>query len=175
MIWLKIISKFIKAFRSGESPAQIALGFSIGFFMGLLPFWTLQNLVLFFILMIFNINLAAATVAYLLASMFAYLLDPVFHNLGFFLLTQIDFLQPFWETLYNTVLSPLTRFYNTVVMGSFVSGIILFLPIYFGMKKFVVLYRDKLEVKITRLKIVQMISGSKIYQAYEKIRDFGGN
>ena len=30
MFWLKIISKFIKAFRSGESPGQIAGGFGVG-------------------------------------------------------------------------------------------------------------------------------------------------
>ena len=175
MIWIKIVSKFIKAFRSGESPSQIAFGFAIGFFMGLMPFWTLQNFVLLFILLLFNINLAAATVAYLLASMFAYLLDPLFHNLGYFVLTQIEFLQPFWEWLYNTIFSPLTRFYNTVVMGSFVSGILLALPVYFGMKEAVVIYRERLEEKVTKLKIVQIISGSKIYQTYCKIRDFGGN
>lgn len=175
MLWLKILSKLIKAFRAGESPNQIAFGFAIGFFMGLMPFWTLQNFILLFILFIFNINLAAATVAYILASMFAYLLDPLFHNLGFFILTQIEFLQPFWEKLYNTVISPLTRFYNTVVMGSFVSGLILSVPVFFAMKSLVVVYREKLEAKINRFKIVQLISGSKIYQTYSKIRDFGGN
>ncbi|NOZ60972.1 MAG: TIGR03546 family protein [Calditrichaeota bacterium] len=175
MIWLKIVSKFIKAFRSGETPGQIAAGFAVGFFIGLMPFWTLQTLILFFILILVNINLAAATVAFLIANMIAYLLDPVFHSLGYFILTQIPFLQGIWEVIYNSVFGPLTRFYNTVVMGSFVSGLILFFPIYFGMKKFVVSYREKFEEKIKKWKIVQVISGSKVFQFYEKVRDLGGN
>lgn len=175
MIWLKIISKFVKAFRSGETPGQIAAGFAIGFYIGLMPFWTLQTFILFFILILANINLAAATVAFLIASMFAYLFDPLFHSLGYFLLTQLPFLQGIYEAIYNSVFGPLTRFNNTVVMGSFVSGLILFFPIYFGMKKFVVMYRERLEEKIKKWKIVQMINGSKMFQLYEKIRDLGGN
>jgi len=175
MVWLKIISKFVKAFHSGESPGQIAVGFAIGFFIGLMPFWTLQTLILFFILILVNINLAAATVAFFIANMIAYLLDPIFHSLGYYILTQISFLQGTWEAIYNSVFGPLTRFYNTVVMGSFVSGLILFLPIYFGMKKFVLLYRERLEEKIKKWKIVQVINGSKMFQFYEKVRDLGGN
>ena len=174
MIWLKVISKFIKAFRSGESPAQIAGGFGVGFLIGLMPFWTLQGVILFMLLILFNINLAAGSVAILLASLFAYLLDPIFHSLGFFILTKIPFLQGAWETLYNMPFAPLSRFNNTVVMGSFVGGLILFLPIFFGMKKFVLVYRSQLEARITKWKIVQMIKGSKIVSLYEKIRDIGG-
>ncbi|UCE04492.1 MAG: TIGR03546 family protein [bacterium] len=174
MIWLKIISKFIKAFRSGESPAQIAAGFSFGFLIGLMPFWTLQGVVLFILLILLNINLAAGTVALLLASLFAYLLDPIFHDIGFFILTGIPALQGLWESLYNIPLGPLTRFDNTVVMGSFLGGLVLVFPVFFGMKKLVVAYREKLEARIQKWKIVQALKGSKIFQLYIKIRDLGG-
>jgi uncharacterized protein (TIGR03546 family) len=69
-------------------------------------------------------------------------------------------------------IGPLTRFNNTVVMGSFVSGLILFTPVYFGMKKLVVAYREGLEAKIKKWKVVQMITGSKLWQWYERIRDW---
>jgi len=174
MIWLKVISKFIKAFRSGESPGQIAAGFSFGFLIGLMPFWTLQSILLFVLLILLNINLATGTVAILLASLFAYLLDPIFHNIGFFFLTSIPVLQEVWKTLYNTPFSPLTRFYNTMVMGSFLGGLVLVFPVFLGMKKLVILYREKLEERIKKWKIVQAINGSKIFQLYLKIRDIGG-
>lgn len=173
MIWLKIISKLIKAFRSGESPNKIAAGFAVGFFIGLMPFWTAQALLLFFLLILININLAAGTVAMLIANLIAYLLDPLFHDIGYFVLT-IPALQSTWEALYNSVFGPLTRFYNTISLGSFAGGLILFLPVFFGMKKFVVLYREKLEVRVKKSKIVQAITGSKLFQTYEKIRDIGG-
>jgi uncharacterized protein (TIGR03546 family) len=173
MIWLKIISKFIKAFRSGESPGQIAGGFGVGFLIGIMPFWTLQGVILFILLILLNINMAAGTVAILLASLFAYLLDPIFHSLGYFILTGIPFLRGFWETLYNIPVAPLSRFNNTVVMGSFIGGLVLFIPIFFGMKKLVVAYRSGLEERIKKWKIVQVIKGSKIVRLYEKIRDIG--
>jgi len=174
MIWLKIFSKFIKAFRSGESPAQIAGGFGLGFLIGLIPFWTLQGVLLFVILILLNVNLAAGTVAILLASLFAYLLDPLFHSVGFFILAGIPTLHSTWETLYNLPIAPLTRFNNTVAMGSFICGIILTIPVYFSMKKLVVVYREKLEDRIKKWKIVQIIKGSKLFRLYEKIRDIGG-
>ncbi len=174
MIWLKIVSKFIKAFRSGESPGKIAAGFSFGFLIGLMPFWTLQGVILFVLLILLYINLAAGTLAILLASLFAYLLDPIFHNLGFYILTGIPALRGLWESLYNIPFGPLTRFNNTVVMGSFVGGLVLVFPVFFGMKKLVVLYREKFEERAKKWKVVQAIKGSKIVQWYERIRDIGG-
>ena len=174
MIWLNMVSKFIKAFRSGESPGQIGAGFSVGFMIGLMPFWTLQGVVLFVLLFLLNINMAAGTLAILLSSFFAYLLDPIFHNLGFYVLTGIPALQKLWETIYNIPIGPLTRFNNTVVMCSFLSGIILFIPVFLGMKKLVVLYREKFEEKVKKFKVVQAIKSSKIVQLYEKVRNLGG-
>ena len=174
MIWLKILSNFIKAFRSGESPGQIAGGFGVGFMIGIMPFFTLQGLILFILLMLLNINIAAGTVAILLASLFAFLVDPVFHSLGYFVLTGIPFLQGFWETLNNIPVAPLSRFNNTVVMGSFISGLALFIPVFFGMKKLVDAYRSGLEERIGKWKIVQIIKGNKIVRLYVVIRDAGG-
>jgi len=174
MIWLNVASKFIKAFRSGESPGQIAAGFSIGFLIGMMPFMTLQGIVLFILLILLNVNMAAGTLAIFLASLFAFMLDPIFHDIGYFILTGIPGLQGLWETLYNSPFGPLTRFNNTVVMGSFLVGLIFVLPVFFGMKKLVVVYRDKLEARMNQWKIVQAFKGSKLVQLYQKIRDFGG-
>ncbi|MDW7681123.1 MAG: TIGR03546 family protein [bacterium] len=174
MLWLKIVSKFIKAFRSGESPGQIAAGFAVGSMIGLMPFWTIQGVFLFILLILLKINLAAGTVAILLGSLFAYLLDPLFHHIGFFMLVKIPALQSLWESFYNSVFGQLSRFNNTVAMGSFVCGIILFLPIFFAMKSFVIVYREKLESRVQKMRIVQAIKGSKLFKLYERIRDLGG-
>lgn len=174
MFWLNIISKFIKAMRAGETPTQIAAGFSFGFLIGLMPFWTLQGVLLFFLLFLFNINLAAGTLAMLLCSALAYLFDPLFHSFGFFMLTGIPALQATWEAFYNLPAAPLSRFNNTVVMGSFVFGLVAVFPVFFGMKKFVVVYRAGVEERIKKWKIVQIFTGSKLFRWYEKIRDLGG-
>jgi uncharacterized protein (TIGR03546 family) len=118
--------------------------------------------------------MAAGTLAILLASLFAYLLDPIFHDIGYYILTAIPSLQGIWEGIYNNPLGPLTRFNNTVVMGSFVAGLVLVLPVFFLMKKLVIVYRENLEDRIKKWKIVQAIKGSKLVQLYERIRDLGG-
>ena len=174
MIFLKILSQLIKALREGESPGQIAAGFTLGFLIGLTPFWTLQGVLLFLVLFIFKVNLAAGTLAILLAGLVAYLADPAFHALGYFILTGMPFLQGLWETLFNLPVAPLTRFNNTVVLGSLVVGILAAVPLYFGMRKFVLAYRSGWEEKIKKWKIVQAVRGSKLVQAYVKVRDLGG-
>ena len=172
MFFLQFISKFIKVMRAGARPAQIAGGFALGCLIGLMPFLTLQSVIIFCIIFLLNVNLSAATFAIFVASFGAFLLDPLFHHLGFYLLTGVTALQGLWAKLYNMPVAPLTRFNNTVVMGSFAGGLVLFVPVYFGMKKLVVAYRAGLEAKIKQWKIVQVITGSKLWQWYERLRDW---
>lgn len=174
MFILKIIRDFIKILREGQTPAQVAGGFALGSILGLSPMLTLQGLVVWFIVLLLNVNLSAALLALTLFSLGAYLLDPIFHWLGYQLLVNIDGLRAVWTTLYNAPIAPLTRFNNTVVLGSFVSALILFVPVYVGMKRFVVAYRSTVGSRIERWKVYQVIKRSTLVQWYEKLRDFGG-
>jgi uncharacterized protein (TIGR03546 family) len=174
MIWLKIVRDFIKILREGQTPAQIAGGFALGSIVGFSPMFTLQGLAIWFIILALDVNLSAALLALTLCSLFAYLLDPIFHWLGFQLLVNVDFLKDLWTWLYNAPVAPLTRFNNTVVMGSLTAAILLFIPIYVGMKKFVVAYRSTVGKKIEQWKIAKVIKQSWIVQTYTKIRDFAG-
>lgn len=175
MFILNILSKLIKALRSGDSPGQIAAGFCVGVIIGIMPGLTLQGIILFLLLIFVNINFAAGILGMILANLLAYLLDGLFHDIGFFILTGVPFLKGVWEFLYNLPIAPMSRFNNTVVLGSFVTGLVLFTPLYWAVVKFVMLYRTKLEDRIKRMKIVKIISGSKIVRFYQKIRDLGGN
>ncbi|KAA3659298.1 MAG: TIGR03546 family protein [Calditrichaeota bacterium] len=173
MFWLKFIAKFFKALRAGDTPGQVAAGFLFGFMIGLMPMLTLQGVIFWLLLLFLNVNLAAGFVAMIATSLFAWLLDPFFHDLGFVLLVHITALHGIWETLYNWPVSPLTKFYNTVVMGSFVSALVLAAPVYFSMKKFVLTYREKLEPRILKWKIVQAVKGSSLYKWFDKVQRIG--
>lgn len=174
MFWLKFITNFIKILRAGQTPRQIAGGFALGSILGLSPHFTLQNIFIWLILLVLDVNLSAATVAITLCALVAFVFDPVFHRLGYFILVEIPSLQPMWTSLYNAPLAPLTKFNNTVVMGSFAGALVLFLPMYFGMKQFVVQYRTHLHSKIEKWKIYQIISKNSLVQWYHRVRDFGG-
>jgi uncharacterized protein (TIGR03546 family) len=174
MIWLKFFRDFIKVLSAGQTPRQIAWGFALGSIIGLSPMFTLQGLLIWFIILLIDVNLSAALVAVTFFKLVAYLIDPIFHSFGFYLLTKIDSLQGFYTTLYNAPLAPLTRFNNTVVMGSFVAAILFLIPIYFGMKLFVIQYRAKIHDRLKKWKIYQAIDQSKFIHYYKKVRDLGG-
>lgn len=173
MFGLKLLAKLFKILRSGESPGKIAGGFILGMILGLTPVMSLHNLVVLILIIILNVNMGMAIFSFLLCSAFAYLLDPMFHRLGFWILVDIPALKGLWTAMYNTPVIALTGFNNTVRMGSFVISLILLIPVYFAVKQGVVYYREHLDSRIQKWKIVQVIKGSKIYNLYEKIRKIG--
>lgn len=173
MFWLQILTNFFKILRAGQTPRQVAGGFALGSIVGLSPSFTLQGLLVWLIIFVLDVNLSAAFLSFTLCALLAYLLDPLFHQLGYFLLVQVDPLRSLWTTLYNAPIAPLTRFNNTLVLGSLVAAIILFPLTYFGMKKFVVAYRTHLFSKIEKWKIYQIVSKNFLVVWYQRIRDLG--
>jgi uncharacterized protein (TIGR03546 family) len=173
MFWLQIVKNFIQILRSGQTPSQVAGGFALGSMVGLSPFLTLQGIILWLVILVLDVNLSAALLSATLFAIIAYLLDPVFHSLGYFFLADISALQGIWASLYNAPLAPLTRFNNTVVLGSLVSSIILFLPIYVGMKRFVLAYRSHIHTKVEKWKVYQVLSKSTLIRWYDKVKNLG--
>jgi uncharacterized protein (TIGR03546 family) len=173
MFWLKLVSNFIKILREGQTPAQVAGGFALGSIVGLSPHFTLQMLLIWLIILVLDVNLSAATLSMLVFGLIAFIFDPIFHKLGYFLLVDVEGLKGVWTVMYNAPIAPLTRFNNTVIMGSFASALVLFIPIYIGMKKFVIAYRSTVGKRIEKMKIYQVISKSWIVQTYQRIRNMG--
>ena len=171
MFWLQIVKSFIQILRSGQTPRQIAGGFALGAIIGLMPFFTLQGLCLWFVILVLDVNLSDALLAVTLFSLVAYIFDPLFHALGFLLLVDSSFLHGLWTTLYNAPIAPLTRFNNTIVLGSFIAGFLLFLPAYLGMRRFVLAYRTHLHARVERLKVYRVISQSGLVKWYDRVKN----
>jgi uncharacterized protein (TIGR03546 family) len=174
MFWLKLVRDFFKVLRDGQTPRQIAGGFALGSILGLSPMLTLQGALVWLILLVLDINLSAALVSLTIFSLVAYLFDPVFHWIGFQLLVNVDFLKPAWTWMYNAPIAPLTRFNNTVVMGSFVAALVVLLPVFLGIKHFVLAYRTHIHARVEKWKIFQIINRSVLVQWYQEIRDLRG-
>ncbi len=173
MIFLKILGKLIKVLRSNASPSQIAWGFALGTFLGFTPLMSLHNLGIVFLICILNVNISAALFGWLVCGILSFSLDPLFHTIGFSILVQAGFLKSFWTTLYNVPIAPLTRFNNTIVMGSFVFSLIAFVPAYLLFRKFVVVYRSSWNEKLQKVKFFQIFKGSKFVKLYFKVRKLG--
>ncbi|MBN1781166.1 TIGR03546 family protein [bacterium] len=174
MILLKLLGKLIKALKSADSPRQMAWGFVLGTFLGMMPVNSLFAVIILLVLFILNVNFASAMLAFALYSFLAIFLDPVFHHLGFFFLVQVPLLKPVWILLYNWPVAPLMRFNNTVVMGSFAASVFLLIPHYIFFRWFVKRYRESWNEKVTKWKIVQILKGSKLVQSALKAKGIGG-
>lgn len=170
MLLLNFIFKLVKTLQSKGEPHNIAMGFALGTIIGLTPSRALHNLIVFILILIFNISIPAALFAVFFFSCFAHFFDPLFHSMGYFLLVKTEPLQPVWTYFYNIPIAPLTRFYNTVVLGSLVASLALFFPVYWGFKQIVRLYRGKMADKVNRFKIMQIIKANKLFQMYQRIK-----
>jgi uncharacterized protein (TIGR03546 family) len=162
------IIKLIRMMHSETDPRQISLGFALGMIPGFTPLTSPHNLLVLLAILIFRVNIGAALLAWGVFKILAYALDPLFHQIGLFLLARTEFLQGLWTALYNAPLLPYTRFNNTVVMGSLIFALLAFFPVYGGGKFMVVKYRETLREKFSRLKIVQVFRASSLYKWYSR-------
>lgn len=170
----KLFSNILKVLNSEESPSQLAAGFSFGAWIGLMPLQGLVPTLFVFISFLININMGFLAVAALLFKLIAFAVDPLANQLGYFLLTKIPALHPFWTQLYNMPAFPYTRFNNTIVLGSFVIGLLLLVPNYWLGLYLVSSYRTHLKAKVERWKIMKFIKASSFYKYYESYRGITG-
>jgi len=156
MFTLKILKKIITLFQSDISPDQIAWGFSLGAILGLVP-GVFMKMILFIVIMIFRVNLSSAFLAAALFGIIGLALDPVLDKIGYVVLVNFDFLNSIYTWLYNLPVVPFTKFNNTIVMGSLITGIALIIPNGILAKKLLVYYRQNYKDKVANLKIIKFI------------------
>ena len=158
MFFLKLLKQIVVIFQTDISPNQVAWGFALGAILGLVPNMFMK-LVLFIVIMMFRVNISAAFLAWAVYEILSFALDPLFDVVGYQLLT-IGSLNAFYTYLYNLPVVPFTKFNNTVVMGSFVVGIILIIPNMIIAKKLLVYYRTHLREKVSKWKIVKILTAT---------------
>ncbi len=164
---LKQIFAFIKMLNSDTGSNQIAAGIAAGFILGMTPVFSLQTLLVFLCILLFRIQAGAAFLTAFFFKFIAYLLDPVFDSVGDSVL-GMDSLQPLFTTLYNLPIVPLTRFNNSIVMGSGVVTIV-FAPVVFGLARILVFkYRIHVVGRFKATKLWKAVQATSFYEWYCK-------
>lgn len=162
---LKQLFGFIKLLNSETGTIQISTGIAAGFVLGMTPFFSLQSILIFLLLFIFRIQIGAAFVSAFFFSFMAYLLDPVFHYVGQAVLTAPS-LQPLLTSLYNMPIIPMTRFNNTIVMGSGITAFLMTPFIFILTKKLVEKYRETVVARIKQTKFWKALQATSLYKWY---------
>jgi len=156
---LHLLVKLFKALNANQAPGQLALSFVLGMIMGLTPFWSFHTVFLLALIIVLRINLTAVLVAWGFFTGVAYLLDPVFDQVGNWIL-HLPQLQSLFTEWYNNAFWRLLHFNYTIVMGSIVVSLALS-PIAFVLfLKLIRLYRHRFIRWVNQFKIVQMLKAA---------------
>lgn len=162
---LKQLFAFFKLLNSDTGTNQLATGLACGIILGFSPFLSLQALLIIICCIFFRIQLGAAFLSAFFFKFIAYLFDPISDSLGRTVLENPSFRSLFVE-LYNMPLVPLTRFNNSIVMGSGLVGFILVIPAFFVFKILVVKYREIVVARFQKTKLWKMWITTSFYKWY---------
>ena len=170
MLWINLLKQIVLILQSEISPKQVAAGAALGMILGFAPVKCLQSYIFLVIILLLNVNIGAATLSTGIFAMLGFLLDPLADKIGYHLLVNTKSLTPFWTSLYNMPLLPFTKFYNTIVLGSFIISVILFLPVYFFTLKLINYYRAHFKDKVAHWKIMKMFNVTSAFNIYDKYK-----
>ncbi|HMB01069.1 MAG TPA: TIGR03546 family protein [Spirochaetota bacterium] len=169
MFILKFIAKGLKLLNSDETPLQIALGIALGSIIAFTPLLSLHNFFILLLIFILKVSFRGAITAMVLLKPAGLLLAPLANELGFLLLLDIESLHPLWVYLHTLPFFAFFLFNNTLVFGSFILALLLFLPVLFLFKTIINKYRTSWKEKFLQTKLYKILSKSKIVLWITKI------
>lgn len=170
---LSAIAKLLSALNSETEPGQISLAFCFAMIAGLTPLFSLHNLLVLLIVLLLRVNLSTFILGLAFFSGIAYLLDPLFHLIGLAVLTA-GTLEGLWTALYNTTLFRLEKFNNSIVIGSLLFSLVLFVPIYLIANQMILRYREHVLAWVQKSRIMQAFKATKLYRLYSTYSEFRG-
>lgn len=165
---IKLLAKLLRVLNSETDPGQISLGLCFAMIVGLTPLLSVHNLFVVLLVFILRVNLSAFLLGLALFTGIAYLLDPLFHLLGLAVLTAPS-LADLWTSLYQSVWWRLEHFNNSIVMGSLVFSVALFVPVLLLSNLLIRRYRQHVMVWVQKSRVMQIFKASKLYRTYETL------
>jgi len=166
---VKLVQSLVKALHSEGTPGQLAAGIALGAILGLTPLVSLHNAVVFALIVMLNVSFPGAMLGWAVFVPVGFLLDPLFDWIGHRLLFT-PFLTPFFTSLYNMPVVPLTNFNNTVTLGSLVFSLVFFVPLYFAARWGVKRYRATIGERVRQSKWYRALTASRMYNVYRLFR-----
>jgi len=170
---IQTVAKILRVLNSEAEPGQISLALCFAMVAGFTPFFSLHNLVIIVFVLVLRVNLSTFLLGLAAFSGIAYLLDPLFHRLGLAFLLA-DSLQGLWTALYNSTFWKLTRFNNSILMGSFIFSLLLFVPLFLLANFAIRQYRAQLLGWVRKTRIMQAFTASKFYSIYQSVSGWWG-
>ena len=154
---IKAVVKLFKALNANVNPGEIAHAFSCGILLGLMPKDNLLWYLVFVFILFIRINKPMYLIMILIAATFSPVMDGLFDTVGYAFLTIPQF-SGFFGWLLEVPFVGFTKFNNSVLMGSLLCGLVLYVPMYFLGRLFVSLWRKHIAAAIRQTKLVKLLS-----------------
>ena len=158
---LRPVRLLLQAVTMESTPRQMSMGLAFGVLLGLVPKGNLLAVVLGLMLAATRLNLAVAALGAMVAAIVAVACDGWFDQLGWFVLTRPQ-LAGVWEWLYEKPFVPWTDFNHSIVMGSFVTGLALILPVHFLSRPLFAKYTGVLRSVAGKSVLVRIVQGVEV-------------
>ncbi|RLD30544.1 MAG: DUF2062 domain-containing protein [Bacteroidetes bacterium] len=169
---ISFIAKLLVALNSNSRPGELASGIAFGLLLALVPAGNLLWLAIFIIVFFIKHNIAALLLSMGLFRIFISVFDPFLDLIGGRFL-GIQAFHSFFTNLYNIPLFSYSNFNNTIVMGGFLLGLILWVPVFILFTKLIKIYRKKIAPKVANSKFVKFLKKvpivSKISTSIQKL------
>jgi uncharacterized protein (TIGR03546 family) len=167
---LKLVQSIFKTLHSDGTPGQVAWGIALGAALGLVPLLTLQNGLVFVLLVMLNVSFGGGMLGWALFTPLGFALDPLFDAVGRYLLITRGDLAPFWTRVADLPLLPYTQFNNTVVLGATLTWLVTLPLVYWGARVGVARYRASWAPRIEGSAFFKAVKGSALYNVYRLFR-----
>jgi uncharacterized protein (TIGR03546 family) len=171
---LKAIARVLRVLNSETEPGQISLALCFSMIAGFTPLFSLHNSFVFLLVLVFRVNLSSFILGLVFFSGVAYLFDPLFHRIGLAVLTN-SALQGLWTALYSMTLFRLSKFNNSIVMGSLLFSLVLFVPLYLTANQMIIRYREHVVAWVHKSRIMQAFKATKFYRIYSTYSQLRGS
>lgn len=154
---LKHFVKLIRALSSNTAPAEIAHAFACGVMLGFLPKGNLLWLILFVFIFFMRIQRGVLVITMFASSMLTIFVDPIFHSVGYKILTAQNLI-PFYTKALNVPFVSFLMLHNTVVIGSLVCSLAIYIPLFIVAMVFVWLWRKIIGEWVKNSSFVKTVS-----------------
>ncbi len=170
---LKQLFAFLKLLNSDQGTNQIAAGLAFGIILGFSPFLSLQTFIALILIFFFRVQMGAAFLSGFFFKFIAYITDPLSDRIGRLVLENEN-LRGLFISLNNMPLVPMTRFNNSIVMGSGIIGLALVMPLFFLFKVLVFQYRQQFVSRFQSTKFWKLFTATSFYKWYAKYNELYG-
>jgi len=171
-VFFKILTKILNLLNSETAPSQLAAGVCFGMIVGLSPFFTWHNLIIFLLVCFLRVNFSVFFLSSAFFAAIGYLMDPLFDWIGYQALVNFKEARPLWIYVSTAPVLSFFRFNNTVVLGSVLTSLILYIPVFIILVVLIHRYRRHWREKIKNSKWMKSLKTTKIYGLYMKYRAF---